>query len=890
MQGAQNKVLTIWHEVVAGSFLWALAGLCFLVYPLAVFPPALKVGQTVLFNLAYSISIPGMVSLGLMAVPVLLFFSWRLQHFFLWAVVAFFFMLLVNIPKEMDYLDDFFMLLGYIAIPLASAILLAYEILNFKKIAVWASILWGLQILLGSLSVYRQMEPVGTPGNINWMAGLLLMLSPWVAWYFIQFARRNIPNRKAALVLAVSAWLTPTLFILYHCHSRSAWLGLCLLPVALVIMRIHRPLHKALVFGLLVVIGLGCLLAAYIHFPARLLQVVEKDVRVPLWTGTGVMIAKHPGGVGAGVYQKAFVPLRRVSSYQNRLYAADMTVHPHNEILNVGAQLGIPAMLGFLVLLAAPFRYSVFDPLQICARISAYFAVILSMFDMLLVQPPTGFLGFFFLGLCWPVSAPAGQANDRPDRWVVPKIVISGLVITGMLVIGGLDILHDIHMRRGELAEATANSHMDAGDRDKGRKLTGEAIAHFKKAVIPFSRIIACYKIGRLSLMLPDETDQAQDYLNRVAAIDPNFSHLNLLFGQLYFQKNDWAAAEKYFSRECEYYPRSEKTWQNMYAFSTAAGLYGRLTAIDDLLGDIYRERARQNFGDNGLAARQKALSINVQHKNPTDAMAVANALMDRIHHNFTDPLFFDITGGQHWPPAFFADGFNVLDAAMWRLRHDLFAAQQNALGSPPATPDTLVSWYAGHIEIEAEGPLAFPLGVWNRRAGNALSVYMLFSMICELNQLPSIICTNDFGQPVHAYVFDIAHNDRSRRPADRKDTERTVPIADIFQVDLLSATCQQVPFADFEKRFRWESGRTLVYFPMSDYFLRNQILGAIVGEDTPWLPHHPPSKRLLDLFALTKSVPPSPPLLKHFCFDGHILEHQERVQALHSRQSPSGG
>jgi tetratricopeptide (TPR) repeat protein len=881
MKAAPNKLSSMWQDVVAGSFLWTLAGLCFFVYPLAVFPPALKVGQTVLFNLAHSISIPGAIVLGLLAVPVMLFFSWRLHRLLLWAVMAFVIMLLLNFPKETEYLDEFFMLFGYITIPLAAAILLAHGYLNINKIAAWASVLWGIQILLGSVAVYRQMKPVGTPGNINWLAGLLLMLSPWVVWHFIQFARRIIPNRKAALVLAVSAWLIPTVFILYHSQSRSAWLALGLLPAALVMVRMRRQFHKALVFGLLAAIGVGGLLTAYIHFPARLLQVVEKDVRVPLWTGTGVMIAKHPLGVGAGAFQTAFTPLRRVSSYQNRLYAADMTVHPHNEILNVGAQLGIPAMLGFLVMLAAVFRYAVYDPLQICVRISAYFAVMLSMFDMLLVQPPTGFLGFFFLGLCWPVSVPACRSKDRTRKWAVPKILIAGLVISGMLVVCWMDITHDIYMRRGELAESIAYSHMDANDQDRGRKYLGDAISHFKKAVFPFNHIIPYYKIGRLSLMLPEKNDQAQAYLNRVAAMDPNFSHLNLLFGQLYFQRRDWAAAEKYFTRECEFYPRSERAWQNMYAFVTATGRYARLDAIDTLLGDIYRERARQNFGDNGLAARQKDFREKVQHENPANALAAANALVDRIHHNFTDPLFFEITRGQNRSSAFFADGFNVLDAAMWRLRYALFSVLQKELGPLPASPDELVSWYTGKIKIQEAGPLTLPLGVWNRRAGSALSAYLLFSMVCELNQYPSIIRTDATGQPVHAYVFVEQPAHDKLLSASRKETGMNTHGVKIFRVDLLAPSCTPIPLADFEKSFRWKIGQTLVYYPMTDYFLRNQILAVIVKEEMPWLPRHPPSKRLLDLFALTKSRPPSPSLLRHFCFDGHIRQHQERIHAL---------
>jgi tetratricopeptide (TPR) repeat protein len=883
MTSAQNRLLSIWQDAPAKCFLWALVWLCFFVYPLAVFPPVLKVGQTVLFNLTHTISVPGTVLLGLLAVPVLLFLDWRLGRLFLWALIIFVIMLLVNIPGEMEYLDEFVILIGYVTIPLASAVLLAHGYVSFKKMAVWASVLWGLQILLGSLSLYRQMEPVGTPGNINWMAGLLLLLSPWVIWYFYQFTHRKIPNRIAAMVLAVSAWLAPTLFILYHCHSRSAWLALCLFPPAMVMIRLRRLVHKALVLGLLALIGLGCMLSAYIYFPVRLLQVMETDVRVPLWTGTAVMIAKHPLGVGAGTYQEAFAPLRRVSSYQNRLFAADMTVHPHNEILNVGAQLGIPAMLAFCVMLAAVFRHAVFDPLQMCARMSAFFAVMLSMFDMLLVQPPTSFMGFFFMGLCWPVSKPGPPVKDRVRSWVAPKILVSALVIIAMLIFGILDLSHDFHMRQGELAESKAYSHMDANAPDKGQAYLGAAISHFQEGAIPFSQRIPYYKIGRLSLMLPEKADQAQTYLDRVAAGDPNFSHLNLLYGQLYLKKGDLAAAEMYFSRECEFYPRSERAWQNMYTFATAAGLYTRLDPIDTLLGDIYRERARQNFGDQGLSSRQIDFGKHVFHENPTRALAVANALVDRINHNFTDPLLMELTRGQPWPATFFKDGFNVMDAAGWRLRYTLFSDLHKEFGSLPVDPVELVSWYTGTISIQGSDPSTFPLGVWNQRGGSVLPAYLLFSMVCELNQYASIICTDAMGQPSHAFVF--VKQSQSGQPLleNSEKSEMNHHGFKIFRVDLMSAICKPVSWVNFNADFEWKIGRTLVYYPVTDYFLRNQILGAITKEETPWLPRHPPSKRLLDLFAITRSAPPSPSLLRHFCYDGHIRQHLARIHALQS-------
>mgnify|MGYP000311333995 CR=1 FL=1 len=208
MKFDQNNLPPKIYDAVAAVFLWSLAGLSFLVYPLALFPPAIKIGETALFNLTHTISLPGAVLLSLLAIPVLLFFPWCVPRFLFWAMIAFAGMHLVNIPLEMECLTASFILFGYLSIPLASAVLRAHGRFDFKHIARWATALWGLQILLGTISIFRGMEPSGTPGNINWMAGLVLMLSPWVMIFFI-----HIHFYKRFLNFTTSMMLTQPLVL-----------------------------------------------------------------------------------------------------------------------------------------------------------------------------------------------------------------------------------------------------------------------------------------------------------------------------------------------------------------------------------------------------------------------------------------------------------------------------------------------------------------------------------------------------------------------------------------------------------------------------------------------------------------------------------------------------
>lgn len=96
MEAAQRRIAKHWRDIAASVFLWSLTGLSFFAYPLAVFPPVVRVGQSVGFNLVHTISIPGVVLLGFLAVPVMSFFSWRLPRFLVWALIVYSIMLLVN--------------------------------------------------------------------------------------------------------------------------------------------------------------------------------------------------------------------------------------------------------------------------------------------------------------------------------------------------------------------------------------------------------------------------------------------------------------------------------------------------------------------------------------------------------------------------------------------------------------------------------------------------------------------------------------------------------------------------------------------------------------------------------------------------------------------------
>jgi len=120
-------------------------------------------------------------------------------------------------------------------------------------------------------------------------------------------------------------------------------------------------------------IPLTLLLLLIALYPDKVERAIKSDVRLPLWGRTTALIIDHDwttrnlwalahsqwspaalggdvSGVGAGNFQRTFTVYRANSHYHDRKVAAPKTIHPHNEALNVGAQLGWWPMLAWLAL------------------------------------------------------------------------------------------------------------------------------------------------------------------------------------------------------------------------------------------------------------------------------------------------------------------------------------------------------------------------------------------------------------------------------------------------------------------------------------------------------------------------------------------------------------
>ncbi len=898
MEAQDNNSVPLTSRVSAWVFLTVLVALAFFAYPLGTFPPALRIGEKlVLFNLSFDISISGMILLGLLAIPVILFFRWRLPLYLLIGIGLFAAMLLYHVPDRLEFVDEYVSLIGYVTIPCAAIILTKAGYITLKRVSYVAFALWCQQMLLAYIALHRNNPTVGTPGNVNWMAAMLLMLTPWVLWTWHRiFSRVSHPVLR--WILVILCW-SPTLHILRKCQSRAAWFTIAVaLPLGLVMMWLPRKKEKILYGGMVFLWVVAATIAGYRFIPGKLLSVIEQDVRMPLAVSTAVMIYRNPFGVGAGEFRKYFTSYRSKSSYHSRTVAADMTIHPHNEVLNVGGQLGLPALLGFLILLSPLARTAFNDRFQTLAQLSAFFMILMAMADMPLVQPPTSFLGFFALGLCW-----HGRVLEQPQSrkpWLIGiKATAAALALVAAFLVAGMDVYHDYYMRKGKLMKHIAKEHVGLVARatpevrpkilEYIREHHEKAIAAFKKSITPLSSLKPSYEIGALALSTEKDTTEAEKYLDHVAEYDPNFAHLNLLLGRLSLKKRDFKKADVYFSRECQFFPRSTEAWQNLYNFAMATHTYERTIAFEALLRDIYMEKARLEHPRGKLKAIQSLFVKNVAEGKIDSAVGMADDLMVKINQKFIDPLFYELTKGQRWPSFFVSGKFNEIDYHKWYLRLKMHDKMVKEFRKLPAAPAELTEWFTDFIEIDPSVPIPLPPPAWQQRKANPRIAYWLFSLVCTINGDHCIILRNKQNQPVAAYVLagDVSYVTKS--PDGRLTAQKNISQITFHRVDLLKKTCTELSRDAFNKEFRWVPGKTVVFIPVEDFFLRNQILGTLIAPEKRFLPVRPPTSRMIEIFDITATPAPPLPVLSQFCVRDHFNLYYQQI-AKGEKQSGAGG
>jgi len=291
----------------------------------------------------------------------------------------------------------------------------------------------------------------------------------------------------------------------------------------------------------LVVSGLG--LAALNR--DALVAAAAADIRLPLWRETVRMIGRNPVfGVGPGNFRREFSAYRSADQMA-RGVAGAVTEHPHNELLHLAAELGLPFALAWLALLAplavGPGRGAFWR----CAHFSACIILGHAMLDKTLVQPPTSLLGLIMLGLC---LRRVWRARVFPAAWRTrrARLLAAGAVATACAALGlfaGLQHgLGTWYIRRGAILESRGRFR-DAYD------------AYCVAAGVRPRDVHAHAYAGTVANSRLRDPQLALRHLNEAWQLEPNFGHINGQVASALLDLGNDAGAKTFFERECGLFP-----------------------------------------------------------------------------------------------------------------------------------------------------------------------------------------------------------------------------------------------------------------------------------------------------------------------------------------------
>lgn len=192
----------------------------------------------------------------------------------------------------------------------------------------------------------------GFPGaeggfNVNEIAGAMAWLAPFAAGIAFYEWRDRISNRRRLLASAAFLILSIALFL---GQSRMAIFGVLPAVGALIFLLIPQGKTRRVALAVLVLITAWQLVILSKIFEPEADELIQRDEdsvtsRVEVWESALNIIVDYPL-TGVGLNQFRARPVREL--YPAPSYGTKVLPHAHNEVLQVGSDMGIPGMIVFI--------------------------------------------------------------------------------------------------------------------------------------------------------------------------------------------------------------------------------------------------------------------------------------------------------------------------------------------------------------------------------------------------------------------------------------------------------------------------------------------------------------------------------------------------------------
>ncbi|MFW5802987.1 MAG: O-antigen ligase family protein [Verrucomicrobiota bacterium] len=552
---------------------------------------------------------------------------------------------------------------GYAGIPLYFAVCPKAWALP-RRVSLVLAALWGAHVLHGLWQVGVGFPVVGVTGNRNWMAALTVALAPWPIVAAHEYAARRDSGR----------WLTPTIglltapvviFLAWHTRCRATAVALLAYALWWMFWAIPRRSRRA-IFA--TAVGGVLLFGAWLSRDS-LQAAAAEDIRLPCWRGTVAMIANSPWtGVGPGQYRREF-PAYRSTALKQRLVAADITEHPHNQLLYLAATTGLPFAILWLVLIA-----SLVAPPERGQRLRAvhfmtFMLVAHAMLDKQMVQPPTDLLACIGIGLLWrrPLCAFHGKkpklAAGRCSFVgpALPLLALLAVVVVGLRV----DLPAGTARRRARLAERNGDHRRAAREYVRAGHLTRNARDYLLAGMVATQQLDQPMLSLKLLAWAYDE--------------EPYIGHLHRYLGLTLGRLGQHAVALEHFELESQLYPFHAANHQLLYNARIHCDILKGLPGLQNSIGDLRYRTAVNKLGESRLRQAATAWWKAVQVNRPKDAARIAHWMLEPLEANMQEP----VPPGIAPPPADFRP---EKAAAVTRQDFDLW--RQWATTRPQASAD----------------------------------------------------------------------------------------------------------------------------------------------------------------------------------------------------------
>jgi O-antigen ligase len=484
-----------------------------------------------------------------------------------WAILFLCYVLLCSLSFHVNKSlpEELLEKIGYFVIPIIIAILVLKEGFFSDSLQRWMiaslTVLWSFMLLVS----FSSDRPVGMSGNQNWFSTSLLSVSPWAfcAFYrcFKKFGRNSLFSFFSAFIAVVPV----SLYWVYRCESRGAWLALCLYLLLLVLKQFSFKTSLKIAS-----ISTVLLFVVLFAFQTQFSRAYQKDIRGPLsYSSLQMALANSLLGVGPGNFEKGYPEFKSLE-HSRRAVAALSTGHPHNEFLYLATELGIPVAAFWLL-----FCIYLLTGRLVTGRCHMAFFGFTILFvhgflDKGLISPPGQLLFLLYAGLLlagrWRSSVNTSGHSLKYIMVIFTLVVLLALPMTWRLsaVLEG----RHLFLRAKSLEQALQRGKHSGTYRQASQQLYGL----FDQA---FTADPTNPKYSYMALHVAQENladmDLVELQLARTLSLDKNHQHVNYFAGSYFASKwkkeSDPILANNYKEQALSFYEQELR--RNPYSFSS---------------------------------------------------------------------------------------------------------------------------------------------------------------------------------------------------------------------------------------------------------------------------------------------------------------------------------